>query len=129
MQVHVIDCIVPQAKIAYVGGGNDQVDYWLARAGFDITPLNDEELNSTNALEKFDTLIIGIFAMKFREGLVGAMPRIHRWVEAGGNLLTLYHRPWDNWNASSTPPKRLEIGQPSLRWRVTDENATVNASC
>lgn len=43
----------------------------------------------------------------------------------GGTLLTLYHRPWDNWKPDETPLKRIEIGQPSLRWRVTDENAEV----
>ena len=48
-----------------------------------------------------------------------------RWTEAGGTLVTLYHRPWDNWDPDSIPPHRLEIGQPSLRWRVTDENASV----
>jgi hypothetical protein len=53
------------------------------------------------------------------------MPRLHRWVEAGGTLVTLYHRPWDGWDPDTIPPRRLEIGQPSLRWRVTDENAEV----
>jgi hypothetical protein len=46
-------------------------------------------------------------------------------VRAGGNLVTLYHRPWDNWSPDTTPPARLEIGKPSLRWRVTDEGAEV----
>ena len=53
------------------------------------------------------------------------MPRLHRWTEAGGTLVTLYHRPWDNWDPDRIPPRRLEIGQPSLRWRVTDETAEV----
>jgi hypothetical protein len=39
--------------------------------------------------------------------------------------VTLYHRPWDGWDPDTIPPRRLEIGQPSLRWRVTDENAEV----
>ena len=63
--------------------------------------------------------------MKFRPGLAAAMPRLHDWIEGGGTLVTLYHRPWDNWNPDTIPPRRLEIGQPSLRWRVTDEAADV----
>ena len=73
----------------------------------------------------FDALIVGILAMRFRPGLSEAMPQVHRWIKAGGNLLTLYHRPWDNWDPNATPPGRIEIGQPSLRWRVTDENSAV----
>ena len=63
--------------------------------------------------------------MRFRSGLSEHLPEIHEWVQAGGNLVTLYHRPWDNWDIEASAPKRLEIGQPSLRWRVTDENADV----
>jgi len=125
MDVHVIDCALPDAKVAYIGGGNDQVDHWLTRAGFDITPVEVDALTSPEALARYDTLVVGIFAMRFCEGLVEAMPRVHQWVEAGGNLLTLYHRPWDNWDPEVIPPRYLEIGKPSLRWRVTDQNAAV----
>ena len=59
---------------------------------------------------------IGIFAMRFRDGLRAAMPGLNGWVRAGGNLVTLYHRPWDHWDPDAVPPLRLEIGQPSLRW-------------
>ena len=50
---------------------------------------------------------------------------MHDWVRRGGNLVTLYHRPWDAWDPDTVPPAHLEIGKPSLRWRVTDENAAV----
>ncbi|HKK97065.1 MAG TPA: PIG-L family deacetylase, partial [Marivita sp.] len=93
--------------------------------GVDVTELNDDQINSEAALAQFDTIVIGIFALRFRPGLVDEMPRIHDWVRDGGTLLTLYHRPWDNWDPDSAPPKRLEIGKPSLRWRVTDAQATV----
>ncbi|WP_299773765.1 PIG-L family deacetylase [uncultured Tateyamaria sp.] len=124
MSVHVIDCAIPSAKIGYIGGGNDRVDHWLACAGFDITALDDEQITAAG-LEEFDALVIGIFAIKFRPGLADAMPILHEWTAAGGTLLTLYHRPWDNWDPDTTPPKRIEIGQPSLRWRVTDQAAAV----
>ena len=125
LSVLVADIEVPGVKVGYIGAGNDRVDHWLASLGADVTPLSDDVLASDALMAGFDTIVIGIFAMRFRAGLVQAMPRIHRWCEAGGTMVTLYHRPWDNWDPLETPPRRLEIGQPSLRWRVTDAAAEV----
>jgi hypothetical protein len=61
--------------------------------GADVTDLSDADLGSDTALAAFDTVVVGIFAMRFRAGLLEAMPRLHRWTEAGGTLVTLYHRP------------------------------------
>lgn len=123
--VTVVEAALPQARIGYIGGGNDRVDFWLSRIGADVTALEDATLADPTALAGFDTMIVGIFANRFRDGLAEAMPALHDWVRAGGTLVTLYHRPWDNWDPDTTPPARLEIGQPSLRWRVTDENSAV----
>jgi LmbE family N-acetylglucosaminyl deacetylase len=125
LSVRVLDVAVPDVRIGYVGAGNDRVDHWLRALGADVTALTDTDLTSDSALASFDTIVIGIFAMRFRPGLAEAMPRLHGWTEAGGTLVTLYHRPWDGWDPETVPPKRLEIGQPSLRWRVTDERAAV----
>ncbi|MFV2053814.1 PIG-L family deacetylase [Aliiroseovarius sp. YM-037] len=124
VRVLLIDAALPQARVGYIGGGNDRVGWWLDRMGADVTDLSDTPLTDA-ILAGFDTLVIGIFAMKFCPGLAAAMPRIHAWMRNGGTLVMLYHRPWDNWDADKTPPHRLEIGQPSLRWRVTDEAAEV----
>jgi len=123
--VRAVHVALPKGRIGYIGGGNDRVDHWLAAIGANVTALTDAELASDSALATYDTLVVGIFAMRFREGLAQAMPRINDWVRAGGTLVTLYHRPWDAWDPDTIPPARLEIGQPSLRWRVTDENAEV----
>lgn len=125
LQVRAIEVALPDVRVGYVGAGNDRVDHWLAALGTDVTSLSDEQLASDSALAEFGTIVVGIFAMRFRPGLAETMPRIHRWVEAGGTLVTLYHRPWDNWDPDSIPPRRLEIGQPSIRWRVTDQAAAV----
>ncbi len=124
VRVRVVEAKLPDVKVGYIGGGNDRVAHWLDRIGADVTDLSKHQLND-ETLAQFDTLVIGIFAMKFCPGLAKAMPRIHDWTRNGGTLVTLYHRPWDNWNPEATPPHRLEIGQPSLRWRVTDEAAEV----
>lgn len=125
VQVRVVDVKVTQSKVGYIGGGNDRVAHWLAAIGVDVDVLGDAALGSKTELARYDTIIIGIFAFKHRLGLTDALPILHDWARAGGHLVTLYHRPWDNWNPSETPPARLEIGQPSLRWRVTDETAAV----
>jgi hypothetical protein len=39
--------------------------------------------------------------------------------------VTLYHRPGDGWTPTSTPPRPITIGSPSLRWRVTNPGAPV----
>ncbi|MEO1552021.1 MAG: PIG-L family deacetylase, partial [Pseudomonadota bacterium] len=127
--VGVFDVAVPESKVGYIGAGNDRVGHWLAEMGADVTPLSDTDLTREAALSQFDAIVVGIFAMRFRPGLRAAVPALHRWTDAGGTLVTLYHRPWDNWDPDSTPPRRLEIGQPSLRWRVTDEAADVTQMC
>ena len=125
VSVGALDVTLPEAKVGYIGGGNDRVGDWLGAMGVDVTTVTEDHLASDTSLAAFDAIVIGIFAMRFRPGLVDAMPALHRWTGAGGTLVTLYHRPWDNWDPDTIPPKRLEIGQPSLRWRVTDEAATV----
>jgi hypothetical protein len=125
LSVRVLDVALPQAKVGYIGSGHDAVADWLTALGADVTALTDDQITSDEALAGFDTIVIGIFALRFRDGLVSEMPRLREWVEDGGTLVTLYHRPWDNWNPDTVPPRKLEIGQPSLRWRVTDAEAEV----
>ncbi len=129
LRLCALEAELPKARVGYVGAGNDRVAHWLRALGADVTELDDATLASDSALAGFDSLVIGIFAFRFRAGLAAAAPRLHRWCEAGGTLVTLYHRPWDNWNPDRVPPRRLEIGQPSLRWRVTDETAAVRPLC
>ncbi len=123
-RVRVLDVKLPQAKIAYIGGGSDRSDYWLRALGMDIVSLDEEALEKADFTE-FDSILVGVFAFRTRAALSRRLPALHDWVRNGGNLVTLYHRPWDNWDPLRTPLARLEIGRPSLRWRVTDENAKV----
>ncbi len=124
LRLRVAEVALAPARIAYIGGGNDRVDHWLRAMGADATALPDSALTAAT-LAEFDTVVIGIFALRFRPALARLMPAIHQWVLQGGTLLTLYHRPWDNWDAAKTAPAPLEIGKPSLRYRVTDEAAPV----
>ncbi len=126
LRVLVLEAELPEVQIGYFGGGNDRTNLWLAALGAEVEELDDDALCSNGRLDRTDTIVIGIFAMRVRPALRAAMPRIHDWIKAGGTLVTLYHRPWDNWNPDQVPPRRLEIGSPSLRWRVTDEASRVD---
>lgn len=125
LRILALDLKLPEnAKVGYVGGGADRVGLWLQRMGIDVTELDASSL--AGDLSGFTTIVVGIFAFGIRKDLAAATPRLHRFVENGGHLVTLYHRPSDGWNPDETPPLRIEIGTPSVRWRVTDPAAVVD---
>ncbi|MGI9437877.1 MAG: PIG-L family deacetylase [Geminicoccaceae bacterium] len=117
----------PGVRVGYVGAGTDRTGDWLRAIGLDVTDLDADALSG--GLDGFDSLVIGVMAFGQRLDLLAATSSINAWVKAGGHLVTQYHRPWDGWDPEGTPPRRLEIGQPSLRWRVTDPNAAINVLC
>jgi LmbE family N-acetylglucosaminyl deacetylase len=124
LKILSLDLKLPaDARVGYVGGGADRVGSWLSRMGLDVTELDAQALGGD--LSSFTTIVVGIFAFGIRKDLAAATERLHRFVEEGGHLVTLYHRPTDGWNPEATPVRRLEIGKPSLRWRVTDPQAEV----
>jgi LmbE family N-acetylglucosaminyl deacetylase len=125
LKVLTLDVALPaDARIGYVGGGSDNVGTHMRRLGLDVTDLAEADLKA-GSLSDFTTIVIGIFAFGLRRDLQAATGRLHRFVEEGGHLVTLYHRPTDGWDPDRTPPSRLAIGSPSLRWRVTDPSAPV----
>ena len=129
VQVRAMNVSLPDVRVGYIGGGNDRVAFWLRNIGLHVIEIDDASLNDNRVLRQtldtIDTLVIGVFAYRMRESLASMTDTINQWVIKGGHLLTLYHRPWDNWDPDKTPPSHLEIGQPSLRFRVTDEKAHV----
>jgi LmbE family N-acetylglucosaminyl deacetylase len=116
---------LPDARIGYIGAGNDRAAHWLRAAGFDVTDMTDAMLAHPDPFAGFDSVLVGVFAFRFRPALKPVTGALNAWVAAGGTLVTLYHRPWDDWTPDVTPPARIEIGQPSLRWRITDAAAQV----
>ncbi|MGB3025523.1 PIG-L family deacetylase [Paradevosia shaoguanensis] len=123
--VQSVDAVLPaEAKVGYVGGGNDNVATWLRRLGVKLVELKPSDVEA-GAYRDLTTLIVGIFSFGRRQDLVAALPGIHEWVRNGGHLVTLYHRPSDGWKPESVPPAFLKIGSPSIRYRVTDAKAPV----
>ncbi|QRM27299.1 PIG-L family deacetylase [Microvirga sp. VF16] len=125
LKVLALDVALPKgARIGYVGGGSDNVGTHMRHLGLDVTDLTEADLKA-GSLSEFTTIVVGIFAFGLRRDLQAATGRLHRFVEESGHLVTLYHRPTDGWDPDRTPPRRLAIGSPSLRWRVTDPSAPV----
>lgn len=123
LRLAAIDAPLPERRVAYLGAGHDRVGHWMGRMGLAVAELGNDAL--LDRLPRTDSIVVGIFALRFRPGLAALMPRLHEWVRVGGALVTLYHRPWDGWDADRTPTARRGIGQPSLRWRVIDPQAEV----
>ncbi|HTV69854.1 MAG TPA: PIG-L family deacetylase [Rhizobiaceae bacterium] len=123
LRVLSLDLKLPRGRVGYVGGGADRVGLWLSRMGIETVDLDAKAL--AGDLSDYTAIVVGIFAFGIRKDLAAATPRLHKFVEKGGHLVTLYHRPTDGWDPQNTPPSRLEVGSPSLRWRVTDPDAEV----
>lgn len=111
-------------KVGYIDSGFDTIADSLTNAGFDITKLTADDL-ATGDLSKYDTIVTGIRATLSREDLLENNSRLLEYVENGGHLVMQYLTSSDPWDANVTPPFPLEIGNPSIRWRVTDENSKV----
>lgn len=111
-------------KIGYIESGFDEVADYLMELGFDITKLDEADLQSGD-LNQYDTIVTGIRANLSRPDLVENNQRLLEYAENGGHVVVQYHKPGDNWNPDETPPYPLEIGTPSIEWRVTDENSPV----
>lgn len=113
-----------QLKIGYIDSGFDMVADYLTNTGFNITKLTEQDL-ATGDLNQYDTIVTGIRAYLSRKDLVAHNDRLHKYVEDGGHLVVQYHKPSDGWDAKTTAPYPLTLGNPSIKWRVTDENAKV----
>ncbi|HLS59904.1 MAG TPA: NEW3 domain-containing protein, partial [Virgibacillus sp.] len=126
-QIHAIsfELLKPNdLKVGYIESGFDEVADYLSHVGFDITKLTEEDLN-TGDLSQYDTIVTGIRANLSREDLVKNNHRLLEYAENGGHVVFQYHKPGDNWEIDGTLPYSLELGMPSIEWRVTDENAAV----
>ena len=53
------------------------------------------------------------------------MNHLREWMVKGGRYISQYHRPWDNWDSALSAPYALQVGSPSIRWRVTDPQSDV----
>ncbi len=112
------------ARVGVVAGPSDETLSWLRQLDIDAEAIDDATL-ATGDLGRFTTVLIGIFGFGQRPALLTHRDRLIAWTQAGGSLVTMYHRPEDGWHEGRTPPLPLMPGRPSLRWRVTNPAAPI----
>jgi LmbE family N-acetylglucosaminyl deacetylase len=110
-------------KVGWIDGGVDRAWFWAEKLGADVTQISDEDLLSGNIMH-FDTIVSGVFSGKNRP-INSAMEHLREWMKNGGRYISQYHRPWDNWDSEKSAPYSLQIGSPSIRWRITDASSAV----
>lgn len=111
-------------KVGYVDSGFDNLPDKLQRIGMDVIELTSEDLES-GKLNQYDTIVIGIRGYLDRDDLKENNDQLLNYVKDGGHVVMQYHKPDDNWDTEETAPYKLEIGEPSIEWRVTDEESDV----
>jgi hypothetical protein len=107
--------------IGYVEGPGDTVAADLVHVGAEVETLGDATLLQGD-LDRFSAIVLGVRAYNTRDVLRAAQPRLMRYVERGGTVVTQYV------TRSSLSPLDVPVGPYSLdigRGRVTDEHAAV----
>jgi LmbE family N-acetylglucosaminyl deacetylase len=106
-------------SIGYVMGSGDQVPESLEEAGYKVTLLSDEQLNSGD-YSGFDAIVVGIRAYNTRRALASAHQALLKYAEGGGTLVIQYNT-LDELMLQSPGPYPFQIG----RDRVSVEDAPV----
>ena len=118
-----LDLALPRGNIAYLAGSEDLMPAFAAM-GLEVDALTN--LPSRETLALYDTLLIGVVGFARYPALGRKLEVLRDWVAAGGNLVTFYQRPDQGWPAEGLGLDLLVVGQPSLRWRVTEPEAEVD---
>jgi LmbE family N-acetylglucosaminyl deacetylase len=125
LKIQAFDLVVPQLKVGYISSGFDNIDQYLQQLGVDIVRLDAKDIQFGD-LSQYNTIVLGIRAYAFRPELIPSNQRLLKYVENGGNLVVQYHKDGtvDKWTPELAPFP-IKIGQPLIKWRVTDENSKV----
>jgi hypothetical protein len=79
-------------RLAYLMGSGDQVPEALRQMGFDVTLLEDDDLERRD-LSAFDAVVVGVRAYNTRPRLRRLQPRLIDYVRQGGRLVIQYQTP------------------------------------
>jgi hypothetical protein len=113
-----LDLAVRGHRLGYLPGAGDTVADCLKEMGYDVALLDDADL-TTNNLQQFDAVVIGVRAFNVRTNLAPHLPALFAYVAAGGTVVAQYNRP---------DPKLPPLAPYDLHLsgdRVTDETAAM----
>jgi hypothetical protein len=114
-----LDLVNHAHSVGYLPGAGDNVADGLKDMGCNVTLLADDDL-TTNKLQQYDAVVIGVRAFNVRAGLAAHLPDLFAYVQAGGTVIVQYNRP-DNLKDNALAPYPLHLSND----RVTDETAPV----
>jgi LmbE family N-acetylglucosaminyl deacetylase len=106
-------------RIGYILGAGDYVPKALEQIGYQVDIIEAKNLGTTD-LSVYDAVLTGIRAFNIQEELAIYLPKLHKYVENGGNLIVQYN--------TSRGLVSDEIGVYPFRIsreRVTEEDAKV----
>jgi LmbE family N-acetylglucosaminyl deacetylase len=85
-----IDLKTAGKKIGYIAGAGDLIPESLREVGYDVHPLNENEIINTD-LSGYDAIITGVRAYNVNERLAYEQPKLMDYVKNGGTLLVQYN--------------------------------------
>lgn len=119
LKVISLDLATRGRSVGYLPGAGDDVAVCLKDMGYQVTLLGDADL-TTNRLQDFDAVVVGVRAFNIRTNLGSHLPDLFAYVHSGGTVIVQYNRP-DNLKAGELAPYDLRLSNE----RVTDETAPV----
>ncbi len=105
--------------IGYLPGAGDNLVENLQQMGYAVTILDDANL-TTEQLNKFDAIVIGVRAFNVRKNIATVLPTLFSYVDHGGTIIAQYNNS-EGLKAKEIAPYDLQLS----RDRVTDEKAKV----
>lgn len=119
IKVEKINIQIKGKKAGYISGAGDEVPEALKNLGFEVTMLNDENLESKD-LSDFDVIVAGIRLYNTNENMQAHYSKLMKYVENGGNYIVQYNTSnFISSVSSNIGPYPFQIS----RDRVTDEQA------
>lgn len=104
--------------VGYIMGSGDAIPESLEQVGYNVTILDPNNI-TTESLEAFDAVIVGVRAYNTIERMSVVQPRLMDYVNAGGTVITQYNTSMRNQPAIGPYPFSIS------RDRVTVEEADI----
>ena len=105
------------SNIAYVMGAGDEIPFYLAQSGYNVTMVEPSQINA-EFLKGYDALVFGVRAFNKHDELKFKTSEVFKYVEKGGTVLVQYNVS-RGLVTDDFAPYKLKLG----RDRVTVEDA------
>lgn len=108
-------------QIGYIQGAGDEVASSLRQVGYNVSVISLDALEK-DKLDGYDAIVIGVRAFNTHARLAALLPRLMKYVEAGGTLVTQYNtNSWVGALDIQVGPYPFTITHD----RVTEEDAAI----